>query len=64
MCDVTKQVGPSAVWWSPRGAGSGECADRTDVIMLEGEMHLDGDLLPSCDVPFLLVSVGAFNLST
>ncbi|TEB23785.1 hypothetical protein FA13DRAFT_1402892 [Coprinellus micaceus] len=56
MCDETKKVGPSAVWWSPRGAGSGEYAARANVVTLEGEMHLDGDLLPSCDVPFLLVS--------
>jgi hypothetical protein len=64
MCDETKKVGPSAVWWSPRGAGSGEYAARANVVTLEGEMHLDGDLLPSCDVPFLLVSVSAFDLSS
>ncbi|RXW19383.1 hypothetical protein EST38_g6482 [Candolleomyces aberdarensis] len=66
--DTTKDVG-SAVWWNPliMNSGGGESAEqnvagdpssRTPSVtsLLEGEIHLDSDLFPTCDVPFLSVS--------
>lgn len=62
VCDESKTVGAPAVWWSPKGAGSVDCVHGPDVVLLEGEMHLEPDLLPSCEVPFLLASVRTFSL--
>lgn len=64
VCDESKEVGNPAVWWSPKGAGSADCAHGPDVVLLEGEMHLEPDLLPSCEIPFLLVSVCISDFTT
>lgn len=48
---VEAWVGPKAVWWKPAGtpaSGQGRCD-------IEGEIHLEGDLEPSCTTPFLSI---------
>ncbi|KAJ2930876.1 hypothetical protein H1R20_g6213, partial [Candolleomyces eurysporus] len=66
--DTTKDVG-SAVWWNPliMSSGGGESVEENVAgdpssltSLLEGEIHLDSDLFPTCDVPFLSVT---YNVS-
>lgn len=61
----------TAVWWTPTMPSpttpkphlvdniddANKSAASTSQLRLEGEMHLDGDLLPTFEVPFLSVSV-------
>ncbi|KAJ3542292.1 hypothetical protein NMY22_g3565 [Coprinellus aureogranulatus] len=56
------EEGGSAVWWTPRTQQAGEGAALVEdgnlisELSLEGEIHTDIELLPSCQVPFLDVS--------
>ncbi|KAJ2915631.1 hypothetical protein MD484_g4814, partial [Candolleomyces efflorescens] len=67
--DTTREVG-SAVWWNPLimsgaaedaeqdAAGDASAPAKTPSVtsLLEGEIHLDSDLFPTCDLPFLSAS--------
>ncbi|KAJ3527365.1 hypothetical protein NMY22_g9816 [Coprinellus aureogranulatus] len=57
------EVGGSAIWWTPRSctqvAGEGGTRAPAGIagkVVLEGEIHIDIGLLPTCKVPFLVVS--------
>ncbi|KAF5329050.1 hypothetical protein D9611_013871 [Ephemerocybe angulata] len=51
-----KKIGTTAVWWRPRGLGAQNNVVEAGTSLLEGELHLDPGLFPSCEVPFLSVS--------
>lgn len=57
------EEGGTAVWWAPHAeevrsdAHPSESENYTSELTLEGELHIDVALLPTCKVPFLEVSV-------
>ena len=59
IVEISSEV-EAAVWWVNAATGGAPSARRRE---LEGEIHLDKDLQPTCDFALFKVSVSVFCLA-